>query len=141
MVRSEQCFLSTSHTDASVQGGDPAASLHGGPKGFDSVEWKVSNVSDAELFSEKEKTSLSTISAALFSHTSEDGDQGYPGKLYTEVAVFVLPPPKASGSVGSVVLVYRAKLLDANVVTPINLTQVRRRYRHGTCGCSLRTSM
>ena len=45
-------------------------SLHGGEKGFDKYVWKVEKSSDTSL---------------TLSHTSPDGDEGYPGKL--DVAV------------------------------------------------------
>ena len=41
-------------------------SLHGGTKGFDKSVWKVEKSSDSSL---------------TLSHTSPDGDEGYPGKL------------------------------------------------------------
>ena len=110
-------------------------SLHGGPVGFDDVDWEVLHPSQATLFSEEEKVSLATIpSAAVFTHTSKDGDQGFPGTLRTEVLVGLLNPnqttvavQKGEYALGSVIFLYRAKLLDEDkkVVTPMNLTQVR----------------
>ncbi len=107
--------------------------MHGGPKGFDDVEWKVSDPSKATLFSEKELASLTGIeSAVLFLIVSEDGDQGFPGKLLTEVVMALLPSNgKASAdgekTIGSILFVYRAKVLDGKkVVTPVNLTQARK---------------
>ena len=109
-------------------------SLHGGPKGFDDVDWEVHQPYEATLFTESEKFAMGSIpSAVLFRHVSEDGDQGYPGKLLTEVLVGLLNPgqanapgPKDEYSLGSIIFVYRAKLLDEGKksVTPINLTQV-----------------
>jgi aldose 1-epimerase len=43
--------------------------LHGGKKGFDAVLWKAEPVTAPDLVGVK------------FSHTSPDGDEGYPGKL------------------------------------------------------------
>jgi len=106
--------------------------LHGGPIGFDTVDWEPIDPFAATLFSNKEKESLGSIpSAAVFRHISEDGDQGFPGKLLIEVLVGLVNPghtnvplPKHTYDLGSIVLVYRAKLLDEKpTVTPVNLTQ------------------
>ncbi|KAH8112722.1 galactose mutarotase-like protein [Phellopilus nigrolimitatus] len=110
---------------------DPKVSLHGGPKGFDDVEWDVVHPSQATLFSDEEKVSIGAIpSSVVFSHTSPDGDQGFPGTLYTEVLVGLLNPGQAEVDnskgefhLGSILFVYRAKLLEEDKVTPINLTQ------------------
>lgn len=117
----------------------PEASLHGGPKGFDFVIWqKLAQLDDATLFTKAEVQSIAArtdASAAIFSLTSVDGDQGYSGTLYLETLVILLPPKKLDPSavsqheLGSIVIVYRAKLVDLlegqKKVTPINLTQVR----------------
>ncbi len=83
---------------------------------------------------------------SIFKFTSPDGDQGYPGTLYVEVLLALTEPPAvpepqspAGGSrfsnrstsqeerlLGSVIVVYRAKLLEEGKVTPVNLTQVGR---------------
>ncbi|KAG9084321.1 hypothetical protein FS749_005317, partial [Ceratobasidium sp. UAMH 11750] len=63
----------------------PTVSLHGGPKGFDVATWDHIPINTATLFSPKELDSLSEGSSAIFRHVSPDGDQGYPGKLTTEV--------------------------------------------------------
>src|SRR5437764_2740052 len=47
--------------------------LHGGRKGFDAVLWKAEPVKNPEVVGVK------------FSHTSPDGDEGYPGKLNVTV--------------------------------------------------------
>jgi len=110
--------------------------LHGGPKGFDDVEWQQISAPSASLFSPSEQKQLASFpaeSAALFRLISPDGDQGFPGKLLVEV-LFVLVPAKPSPSagqnelpLGSLVIVYRAKLLPgpdgSKNVTPTNLTQ------------------
>ncbi|KAH8835004.1 galactose mutarotase-like domain-containing protein [Flagelloscypha sp. PMI_526] len=112
-------------------------SLHGGPQGFDSNVWTVLSKEDPPtLFSKTELASIPTEegSHAFFRLISEDGDQGFPGKLQTEVLALVLPPgsqtvtstsspDKSETTIGSIVFVYRAKLLSPNTVTPINLTQ------------------
>ncbi|KAA1476245.1 galactose mutarotase-like protein [Dentipellis sp. KUC8613] len=131
----------------------PTVSLHGGPAGYDAATWDVfpldavagtaasspiSSLSAASppgsLFTPAElatfQTTLPQGASALFRHVSPDGDQGYPGTLLLEVVVGLLPPQAPSARagefhLGSVVLLYRAKLLDAGAktVTPINLTQ------------------
>lgn len=111
---------------------DPNVSLHGGPKGFDDVEWEIIHPSQATLFNDEEKITIGSIpSAAVFRHTSPDGDQGFPGTLLTEVLVGLLNPgqaanPSSNGEyhLGSILFNYRAKLLEADKVTPVNLTQV-----------------
>lgn len=116
----------------------PKVSLHGGPKGFDFGVWqKLAQLDDATLFTKAEVQSITAradASAAIFSLTSPDGDQGYSGTLYLETLVVLLPPVKLDASsvpqqeLGSIVIVYRAKLVDLpegqKKVTPINLTQV-----------------
>ncbi|THH04870.1 hypothetical protein EW145_g5208 [Phellinidium pouzarii] len=110
---------------------DPKVSLHGGPKGFDDVDWEVVHPSQATLFSDEEKVSIGSIpSTVVFRYTSPDGDQGFPGTLLTEVLVGLLNPgqagidsAKGEYHLGSILFVYRAKLLEEGKVTPINLTQ------------------
>ena len=87
---------------------------------------------DALLFSANEKASLakSIQSSVVFTLTSKDGDQGFPGKLYTEVLVGLKDSFNSvdKSSLASVVFVYRAKLLGSccrKFVSPVNLTQVR----------------
>ncbi|KIJ60361.1 hypothetical protein HYDPIDRAFT_43366 [Hydnomerulius pinastri MD-312] len=118
----------------------PKVSLHGGPVGFDFGVWKkFDDLSLAKLFTEAEVKSITEqatgeASAAIFHHTSPDGDQGYSGELYLETLVALLPPsdkkaPSASSQheLGSIVIVYRARLVNVpegkKQVTPINLTQ------------------
>jgi aldose 1-epimerase len=111
---------------------DPKVSLHGGPKGFDDVDWDVLHPSQATLFSDSEKVTIGSIpSSVVFSYTSPDGDQGFPGTLKTEVLVGLVSPgqaeidtDKGEYHLGSILLVYRARLLEENKVTPVNLTQV-----------------
>ncbi|CAK5273378.1 unnamed protein product [Mycena citricolor] len=120
-------------------------SLHGGPVGFDSVGWTLLTPENPPtLFSAKElahiPTGSSPSSYAVFRLVSPNGDQGFPGKLVTEALVAVVEPGEQERhyrkpgdtseneeyDLGSVVLVYRAKLDvegGAKAVTPVNLTQ------------------
>ncbi|KAF8839724.1 hypothetical protein BDN67DRAFT_1056355 [Paxillus ammoniavirescens] len=113
--------------------------LPNGPKGFDSNIWKkFDNLENAKLFTKAEIQSITAKAAkdsstAIFTLTSPDHDQGYPGTLYLETLVTLLPPIKMEPSVssqhelGSIVNVYRAKLVDVpqgqKQLTPVNLTQ------------------
>lgn len=114
----------------------PTVSLHGGPVALDRVVFPAtSEISSAKLFTPAEITSLKsfTSSSSLFSYTSPDGDQGFPGELLVEVIVALSNPsrtydPKTfERQLGSTVIIYRAKVKSANpgekVVTPVNLTQ------------------
>ncbi|EJD49561.1 galactose mutarotase-like protein [Auricularia subglabra TFB-10046 SS5] len=110
-------------------------SLHGGPSGFDAVEWASLPLADATLFSPAERKTLEAFPAdsyALFTHTSPDGDQGFPGVLRVEVLFVLIPSGDKPATdakeiaLGSLVILYRAKVEGkdgAKVVTPINLTQ------------------
>ncbi|KII85244.1 hypothetical protein PLICRDRAFT_45429 [Plicaturopsis crispa FD-325 SS-3] len=117
-------------------------SLHGGPEGFDARAWRRITASSAQLFSTAELAHLSEIeeSSALFTLTSPDGDQGFPGILRVEVLYALVGGTDAAGpegdwTLGTVVILYRAKLEDTDdgsvvgqktgvgSVTPINLTQ------------------
>lgn len=106
----------------------PSVQLHGGPDGFDKRDWAIVPVSESKLFSEKEKEAIQNklASATIFGLTSPDGDQGYPGELYSEV-LLALAQPAGQGELGSLLLIYRAKVTGKGgekVVTPVNLTQV-----------------
>ena len=106
--------------------------MHGGPKGFDDVDWEVLHPSQAELFNDEEKITLGILPASVvFKHISPDGDQGFPGTLHLEVLVGLLNPTqteidnaKEEYPLGSILFVYRAKVLEEGKVTPVNLTQV-----------------
>ncbi|EJU00741.1 galactose mutarotase-like protein [Dacryopinax primogenitus] len=110
----------------------PHVSLHSGPEGFDRKNWTRVATNKAKNFSSAEKVLLGKLddeSVAIFSLISEDGDAGFPGTLYTEVAFAVLPVPeekiRKTGDIelGSLAIVYRARLLPGGAtITPINLT-------------------
>jgi hypothetical protein len=110
----------------------PKVSLHGGPTGFDYLPWIPLALSDATLFTAAELAHLkddNALTSRLWTLTSPDGDQGYPGTLRVEALVTLVPPSGDSDStqsLGSIVLAYRAKIIDAAAddVTPVNLTQV-----------------
>ncbi|KAG0706709.1 galactose mutarotase-like domain-containing protein [Suillus ampliporus] len=108
----------------------PEVSLHGGLLGFDFAVWGRLPLESAKLFTPAEIRTLQTFTStsdpsdntAIYAYTSEDGDQGYPGKLYLETLVTLLPPAQGEkGKVGSIVILYRARLVNEGV-TPINLT-------------------
>lgn len=48
--------------------------LHGGPKGFDKIAWKVASVTSG------------SVARVILSHLSPDGDQGFPGTLDATVS-------------------------------------------------------
>ncbi|KAF9562577.1 galactose mutarotase-like protein [Agrocybe pediades] len=111
-------------------------SLHGGPVGFDAVPWTLlSTENPPTLFSKAEVDRFHTLdedSYAFFRLVSPSGDQGYPGTLIVEAVIALVNPerprteqmPGPEHCLGSVVIVYRAKLDgDTKTVTPINLTQ------------------
>jgi len=75
--------------------------LHGGTKGFDKVVWK------GESFEAKGRVGVA------FSHTSPDGDEGYPGNLKVRVAYTLTDRDELSFE-------YSA---TTDKATPVNLTQ------------------
>ncbi|KAG6840890.1 hypothetical protein C0991_003414 [Blastosporella zonata] len=120
----------------------PNVSLHGGILGFDSLPWtELTAENPPTLFSEAELGNLASPNTVytVFRLISPDGDEGYQGKLVTEVLVALIgpgeqgrkyrPPVEAQSAspefdLGSIVLTYRAKLdEEKKVVTPVNLTQ------------------
>ncbi|KIP05417.1 hypothetical protein PHLGIDRAFT_128902 [Phlebiopsis gigantea 11061_1 CR5-6] len=113
----------------------PAVSLHGGVAGFDSHVWEPTlDIRAATLFTPAEvafaESRFAPQSAAVFARTSPDGEEGFPGALRVETLVALVPPSgkaidDATGAycLGSVLIVYRAKLEGTEGVTPINLTQ------------------
>lgn len=136
------------HTHLTLPLESPRVSLHGGPIGFDYLPWTLvtpGSPSPPSLFTSSElshlPTSASSNSHAIFRLVSPDGDQGYPGKLVVEALVALVGPgeqerryrkegeqecPGEEYDLGSIVLVYRAKLdvgQGEKVVTPVNLTQ------------------
>jgi aldose 1-epimerase len=75
--------------------------LHGGVKGFDKVVWQ------AESFKKDD------VVGVIFTHTSPDGDQGYPGNLSLRVTYTLTPRNELEVD-------YEATTDQA---TPVNLTQ------------------
>ena len=75
--------------------------LHGGVKGFDKVVW------EAEPFDRDGR------SGVVFTHTSPDGDEGYPGTLNARVSYTLTPA-------NELIVDYFA---TTDKATPINLTQ------------------
>jgi aldose 1-epimerase len=75
--------------------------LHGGVKGFDKVIWQ------AESFKKDD------VVGVIFTHTSPDGDQGYPGTLSLRVTYTLTPRDELQ-------VEYEATTDQA---TPVNLTQ------------------
>jgi aldose 1-epimerase len=75
--------------------------LHGGVKGFDKVVW------EAEPFDRDGQ------SGVVFTHTSPDGDEGYPGTLNVRVTYTLTPA-------NELIVDYDA---TTDKATPINLTQ------------------
>ncbi|CCL98625.1 uncharacterized protein FIBRA_00627 [Fibroporia radiculosa] len=114
----------------------PTVSLHGGITGFDLQMFEpLPDLFSSKLFSQSEINTISARmpsgAACVFSRISEDGEEGYPGRLLVEVLVGLTQPSappttsedKKEWNLGSVLLVYRAKLLDDSAVTAVNLTQ------------------
>lgn len=63
--------------------------------------------------------------AVILERISPDGEEGFPGTLRVEFLVGLQAATGNAASLGSVVLVYRARLEEQGKVTPINMTQVR----------------
>ena len=110
----------------------PEVSLHGGVVGFDSLPFTpLADLSESKLFTPEEVATLQAEmpTAVVLTRVSPDGEQGFPGTLRVEFLVGLIPPkgPAAGDKslLGSLVLIYRARLEEPNKVTPINLTQVR----------------
>lgn len=123
-------------------------SLHGGPNTLDSTEWTHIPTTSSKLFTPPELESLARLerdrdalglpnklrelfrSSAIFTATSPNGHNGFPGTLYLEALFAVLPrastpdPSAPDYQLGQVLIAYRAQLLEPGIVSPVNLTQV-----------------
>jgi hypothetical protein len=140
----------TTSAFAPLSNESPTVSLHGGRTGFDAHVWEtLPGPGAATLLTPSERAWLEAEavgpSAAVFARTSDDGEEGYPGRLRTEVVVALVPPKgkaidERDGGycLGSLLVLYRAKLEEEEKVTPINLTQVCLCQRSGgmrrSCG-------
>ncbi|KIM33294.1 hypothetical protein M408DRAFT_61830, partial [Serendipita vermifera MAFF 305830] len=107
-------------------------SLHGGPNALDTVLFDTIDATKSMLFSAAELADLkkTDYSNALFATTMADGSNGFPGTLRVEVLFVLVEPtttpavePSKYAELGSLVVVYRARLAETNQITPINLTQ------------------
>ena len=93
----------------------------------------LEDLSQSKLFTPEEIETIQTEipTAIILQRVSPDGEEGYPGTLLAEFLVGLVQPQGRPTkhddeySLGSVVLLYRAKLEEPDKVTPINLTQVR----------------
>ena len=75
--------------------------LHGGIRGFDKVNWHA------------EPVHVDSTVGVLLTHTSPDGDQGYPGTVQARVSYALTPA-------NELIISYHA---TSDKATPINLTQ------------------
>ncbi|PCH39334.1 galactose mutarotase-like protein [Wolfiporia cocos MD-104 SS10] len=119
----------------------PTVSLHGGLTGWDLTPWtpvldtavEADPAARVTLFTAAElarvQAAIPAGAYAFFVRESPDGEEGFPGRLRVEVLVALLDARgRADGArdgewhLGSVLLVYRAKLLDG-AVTAVNMTQ------------------
>lgn len=115
----------------------PTVCLHGGPVGFDHVEFAHSDdIASAKLFTPAEiaKLKSETTTSALLSYTSSEGTEGFPGALDVETIWAMTNPSRTfdpqtyERQLGSVLLIYRAKVRNEpegdgkKIVTPVNLT-------------------
>lgn len=117
--------------------GSPNVQLHGGVEGYDKRVFVKLPVAETTLFSPSEKKAIESLAAAqVWTYTSPDGEEDFPGALRLEVLTALLPAPASEAkspsatsqdaeyNLGSVLIVYRAALEQgASGPTPINLTQ------------------
>jgi aldose 1-epimerase len=109
--------------------------LHGGPDTLDAFKFDQLKPEESTLFSPKELAALQTadFANAIFTATLGDNHNGFPGTLRVEVLFAVIDPPAGADAspdkdyveLGSLLVVYRARLAEPGKVTPVNLTQVR----------------
>jgi aldose 1-epimerase len=106
--------------------------LHGGPSALDTVLFETIKPANSILFSaaELQALKLTDYSNALFTATTSDGSNGFPGTLRIEVLFALVNPfqmpavaPGKYADLGSALIVYRARLMESGTITPINLTQ------------------
>ena len=98
----------------------------------------LDSFSESTLFTKSELDTVTTdipgeTSKSIWRLVSEDGDQGFPGRLTVEALIGLKESRKQTAEdteleLGSIIVVYRAKVEGQNgerIVTPINLAQVR----------------
>ncbi|CAG7855098.1 SubName: Full=Uncharacterized protein {ECO:0000313/EMBL:CCA70298.1} [Serendipita indica DSM 11827] len=108
-------------------------SLHGGVNALDSLLFTQLKLQESTLFSEKELRRLHELdySNALFTATLPHNSNGFPGTLRVEVLFALIDPatlPVVSNpdvpkhvDLGSVLVVYRARLAEPNIHWGFNL--------------------
>lgn len=117
----------------STEGSKQIVSLHGGPNALDTVLFEQIKPEASVLFGPAELAALKATeySSTIFTATMPDGHNGYPGAVRVETLIALVDPaqvPEISApqhvDLGSILIVYRARLAEPNQITPINLTQV-----------------
>lgn len=105
--------------------GDNGVCLHGGQQGFDTAEWTSVSLKGSRLFTSADLDGSTDLgdSARIYRWRSEDGADGFPGALETEVLSKILAS-RNQDQAGTLKLAIRAKLDESTPAAscPINLT-------------------